>query len=397
MTYNILLCLVYLSSTVTLIIATTSCDQGTNCHLPECFCSTLTHPMDATDIPQMVYFGIDGDVNTLSAEYYDFLFGDGRSNPNGCPLSVTLFISHNGTDYGAVKKYYNRGFDIGVSMDGRSGTNTGRNILQKVENQRSNIINLAGVPRNKVSGWRSSNGKAANVTTQKQLFHLGYIYDMSLSYTRGHASDDDLWPYTLDNGWSTNSTCLSLCPQQAINGVWEVPINSMLLDKVPCVYADGCYRRFTNFNESYRYLMDNFRSHYNGNRAPFGINLHSARFIENFPQEALYRAIQDMLHYGDVYIVNIRQVIEWMKHPTTLSEIDGFRPWGCTSDGKHQKRHASNAITEAEQALIDILILVASVGIIFVMHLIIRRCCQGSKYKQYFRIGNQPTRENVLM
>ena len=39
----------------------TSCIQGQNCHLPDCFCPTFKHPdfPDVKDIPQMVYFGFD--------------------------------------------------------------------------------------------------------------------------------------------------------------------------------------------------------------------------------------------------------------------------------------------------------------------------------------------------
>lgn len=56
-----------------MILPATACTQGSDCLLPDCFCSTFDHPdfTDVKDIPQMVYFAFDDalnvDVSNLTA------------------------------------------------------------------------------------------------------------------------------------------------------------------------------------------------------------------------------------------------------------------------------------------------------------------------------------------
>ena len=45
---------------------------------------------------------------------------------------------------------------------------------------------------------------------------------------------------------------------------------------------------------------------------------------------ALAKFLDEILKMKDVYIVSPSQVIDWMKKPTPLSEINQFAPWQCT-------------------------------------------------------------------
>ncbi|OWF56511.1 hypothetical protein KP79_PYT25523 [Mizuhopecten yessoensis] len=75
--------------------------------------------------------------------------------------------------------------------------------------------------------------------------------------------------------------------------------------------------------------MDNFKRYYHGNRAPFGIHMHMGWFFQPFTREGMDRAIEDILKYGDAYIVIAKQVLDWMRNPTDISEIKHFKEWDC--------------------------------------------------------------------
>jgi hypothetical protein len=74
--------------------------------------ATVDHPMPKLDIPQMVYFAFDDDVNLKYSGYYFNLFGSNRNNPNNCPMTFTLFTINKGTDYSFVEYFYQQGHEI---------------------------------------------------------------------------------------------------------------------------------------------------------------------------------------------------------------------------------------------------------------------------------------------
>jgi len=41
--------------------------------------------------------------------------------------------------------------------------------------------------------------------------------------------------------------------------------------------------------------------------------------------------LQDVLSRGDVWMIGIKHVIEWIKAPTSLDDIENFAPWKCDS------------------------------------------------------------------
>ncbi|XP_060065183.1 chitin deacetylase 8-like [Ylistrum balloti] len=315
--------------------ADVSCQQGVNCHLPDCFCSTFEHSMDRNDIPQMVYFGFDGAVNEDVAKHYDFMFRRTRINPNGCPVGITLYISHLSTDYGVVKRYYNRGFELAVHSVNHRSITTDSKLQQEARDQRDNIAQFAAAPQDDIVGWRSPSLLTRGNAQFDILQHLNYTYDISMTYTRLGIGDPNPWPFTLDYGWPfQESLCTPSCPDKKHNGFWEVPVNAMILNDLPCAYADGCFRMPSSADDAYRYVMDNFQSHYHGNRAPFGISMHASWFYHPFTRDGLDQAIREMLSHRDVYIVTVQQVLEWMKNPVKLSDIRHFDAWSCSIKDK---------------------------------------------------------------
>lgn len=79
-----------------------SCNQKL-CQLPDCRCSTTDIPgnLRPEDIPQFVLLTFDDAVTVTNYPYYKVAF-DNRTNPNGCPIAATYFVSHEYTDYTLV-------------------------------------------------------------------------------------------------------------------------------------------------------------------------------------------------------------------------------------------------------------------------------------------------------
>ncbi|XP_060067645.1 uncharacterized protein LOC132547857 [Ylistrum balloti] len=307
------------------------CQQDKNCFLPNCFCSTFNHQMNPSDIPQIVYFGFDDAVNIGMAGHYDYLFlKDNITNPNGCPVSITLFVSDKYTDYSIVKRYHDVGFELGVHSVTHSHLNSGQKVRNEAEEQRDNLITKAGVSKEEVIGWRSPFLTTAGDQQIDALKQLGFKYDISLQYVKNKIDDDDVWPFTMDFGWPFKCNN-NRCPKQHHKGFWQVPLNALMDFKhqYGCSFVDGCRNVPSNEEETYKFIMDNFYSHYNGNRAPLGLNMHAAYFETSYKREGMRRAIRNMTQYEDVYIVNVKQMLEWMEKPTTISEIRTFDGFGC--------------------------------------------------------------------
>lgn len=60
----------------------------------------------------MVLITFDDAVNDLNKDYYEELFERGRTNPNGCNISATFYVSHEWTDYGQVQSLYADGHEM---------------------------------------------------------------------------------------------------------------------------------------------------------------------------------------------------------------------------------------------------------------------------------------------
>ena len=314
-------------------IETLKCQQEKNCILPDCFCATFNHPLinKTKNIPQMVYFGFDDALTPVVAPYYKKLFRSDRVNPNGCSIGMTLFVSHKYTSYADVKYFHDKGMEIASHSVNHRVTKTKNTLYREANQQRINLAKLGGIPISDIIGWRSPFLETAGDLQPEVLRSLGYQYDISLTITQYRMQDPNAWPFTADFGWPY-SCDVEPCLSKSHPGFWEIPVNSMVGFKgqYPCNYVDGCYSRPGNEEEAFKYLMDNFNKSYKGNRAPFGLNMHPSWFLLNkYNSKGMDRFIEEILNLPDVYIVTIKQVLEWMKSPTELSEIEHFTPWQC--------------------------------------------------------------------
>jgi hypothetical protein len=51
-------------------------------------------------------------VSDLNKNLYKDIFGAQRTNPNGCPIAATFYISHEWTDYSQVQNLHADGHEI---------------------------------------------------------------------------------------------------------------------------------------------------------------------------------------------------------------------------------------------------------------------------------------------
>ncbi|XP_033742092.1 uncharacterized protein LOC117328705 [Pecten maximus] len=349
---------------LTILPTTTSfCHQGVNCHLPDCFCQTFFHPLDRHTIPQMVYFGFDDGVREYIIPYLDQLFGETRKNPNGCPVSVSFYVSGDNTNYDVLRDFYHRGYELASHSVTHGHITNPKRLLEEAETQRDNIVtNVRGVTKNAVIGWRSPYLLTAGDAQMEVLKDLGYTYDISLTYAKASLDNLNPWPLTLDYGWPFK--CLiPPCVHNRHPGFWEVPVNAMrdYSNEDSCVYFDTCKNETDTSEETYEYIMNNFLSHYNGNKAPFGIHMHVGWFKNPENLEAMDKAIGQMMSYKAVYIVNVKQIIEWMKDPQNITQVEDFYPWSC-----NKQREESNMMTLSEVLLL-LFVIAALVLYVYIM------------------------------
>ena len=280
-------------------------------------------------IPQMVFFTFDDAVNPQVAAFYRELFDASRVNPNGCPIKMTLFISHSSTVYSLVREFYQKGMEIASHSVTHSNPNP-NTFLDEAKKQKQNLAKKAKIPENEIKGWRSPFLKPLGDTQPDVLKQLGYEYDATLTIIKSNSQDKAPVPFTLDYGWPYDCK-IQPCPKKEHKGFWEVPVISVkdYLDKYNCVYIDGCNIPPPSEELAYKFLWDNFENYYKTNRAPMGINMHASWFFYPDRKKAMSRFIKDILKLGDVYIVSVSQVIEWLRNPTPLSGIKEFGPWQC--------------------------------------------------------------------
>ncbi|XP_014662425.1 PREDICTED: uncharacterized protein LOC106805376 [Priapulus caudatus] len=259
---------------------------------------------------------------------------EARRNQNGCPIHGTFFVSHEYTDYSVVQSLYYEGHEIGAhSITKRIpstfwGRASAREWSDELADQRVIIGNLGLVYNADVVGVRAPYLQVGGEPQFEMMAANRFMYDASMTTLQ---MDPPLWPYTLDHG-TAHKCLIPPCPLASYSGLWEVPIISLYDNGRLCNQLDQCSSP-QNRDDALKLLTSNFDRHYNTNKAPMQIILRPRWFYKNhYNLEALQMFIEDMLtNKPDVYFVTIRQALEWIKDPTPVSQLSGFKPWQCTS------------------------------------------------------------------
>lgn len=305
----------------------TKCDNRI-CQLPDCKCGDTLTPagLDPKVIPQVVLLTFDDAVNDLNWEIYEELF-NGRSNPNGCPILATFYVSHEWTDYGQVQTLYSRGHEMAShSITHSFGEKFSKSQWFKEINGQREILNMyGGVKMNDVRGMRAPFLQVGGNKMFEMLYDANFTYDSSMPIFE---NSPPLWPYTLDYQLS-HECMITPCPTKSFPGVWEVGMTMWVdLRGGRCSMGDACSNP-ADEDGVYEMLMKNFNRHYKSNRAPFGLFYHSAWFNTAHHRRGFLRFLTTVNSMPDVFFVTNWQMLQWMRKPTPMSEITTFEPWQC--------------------------------------------------------------------
>lgn len=308
-----------------------------DCELPWCFCSkngtVIPGNLLPEETPQMVLIMLDGAVNQNNYPTYRRLFRN-RTNPNGCPVLGTFFLIHHYNNYRDIMALRHKGHEMAVSS-----ITDDRNLYLKNSSAWTNelvgmrrIMRLqADIGEDEVLGIRAPGLKPGHNSQYEVLIDYGFIWDSSIGVA---PLATPVWPYTLDyalpHKCKTNS-----CPTKQFPGVWEIPLNSHYIEGYEaghCPYLDQCV--FTNMDRKdiFKWLKEDFNRHYETNKAPYNLAMHTNWF--QTPEQR--NALSDFLDWtgdkDDVYFVTATQALLWMTDPVPLSQIKNYENWQCDTE-----------------------------------------------------------------
>ncbi|XP_015588162.1 uncharacterized protein LOC107264439 [Cephus cinctus] len=305
------------------------CNEAT-CKLPECKCSGTDSnskiPIDK--IPQIVLLTFDDAVNYLTYDYFqDALFD--LKNPDGCPIGVTHFLSHEYTDYTKVHDLWKRGHEIALHSVSHSAVyNYWRNIDVKTFSSEfgdmRKIVNyFAKIPSSELRGVRLPFLQTSGNVSFQAMKELGLLYDSSLPSI--HFVNPPLWPYSLDYQ-SIQDCVIEPCPTASFPGVWEIPMTVWEdQNNIPCSMVDSCLNIPETGSGVAQWMIQQFEKYYKGSRAPFPVFMHASWFSKNEEYFKAYKLfIKHLQSLPDVYLVNMNKAIEWIKNPKPLTAAKPF-------------------------------------------------------------------------
>lgn len=135
------------------------CDPN-HCKLPLCWCGGTIIPGDLPKrkTPQLVMITFDDSVHAGNEYYFKELFGKNRTNPNGCPIRGTFYVSHDWTDYSIVNKLFNEGHEIASHSINHlvPPANVNKSYWEdEISGQRDLLVKYGAIPLEEIKGMRA--------------------------------------------------------------------------------------------------------------------------------------------------------------------------------------------------------------------------------------------------
>ncbi|XP_064601174.1 chitin deacetylase 1-like [Liolophura sinensis] len=328
---------------VTLSSAAT-CEQGTNCNLPNCYCSDAGIPLDMNpnEVPQMVLVALDGNLDNQRDEHYNQLLPTSLRNPNGCRIGATMFVPGQSTEVDLVKKWHKRGIEIGLNSQLGTPkynywTSINRTSMKtEVLKPLQKFMKDAKILRQDIRGYRNPAFFAAGNVQYQVLEYEDFEYDASLRMSRRSIFETNSWPSTLDFTWP-HRCVMGKCPTNTYTGLWVIPSVTLFNGtqaghKSTSVYSYSTEFPATTEKEMSDFLWHNFNAFYVNDRTPFVLNINSVGFLSpggDAKLKGFQKFFREALSKPGVFFVSMHQAIEWMRKPTPLSKIGSFLPWSC--------------------------------------------------------------------
>ncbi|ENN82894.1 hypothetical protein YQE_00734, partial [Dendroctonus ponderosae] len=303
------------------------------CQLPYCFCSK-----DGTcqlsflkQTPQMILLTFDGAVNLQNYDHYKKVLNGKRTNPNGCPIKGTFYVSHEYSNYQMIQQLASEGNEIGtetISLQTGLQDKGYEEWVGEMIGMREILRHFANISKSEVVGMRAPFLKPGRNTQYKVLEEFGYIYDSSVGVP---ALPIPVWPYTLD--YKIPHECKSgTCPTKSFPGVWEVPLNAHFVEGFEgghCPYLDQCVLHNHDPDDVFQWLQEDFSKYYDQNRAPYMMAFHTNWFSIKELEKGLGKFLDWASNLPDVWFVTTTQALTWMTDPKGLKQLDNYEPWSC--------------------------------------------------------------------
>lgn len=307
------------------------CVQGQSCSLPNCRCreSGVPGQLRTDRIPQMILISVDGSLAESEYQQVKFLLQD-EINPNGCPSSMTYFVSLENTALERVWDLYQQGTEIGL-LGNFENAFTKQEAGANIRKSLNALERETGIPRWSIRGWRDTAHVPLGEIEMNILREHGFEYDSSLLVDLWqHQSTSRLgtYPFTLDFGWG--SLCTDpFCRSATQNGFWEIPV-PVAQDNTFCAISGACTTSTPSMADAFQSVLQTFRRHYFIDRSPMVLHLQASWLFKPAVLKILKDFMYTTLRLGDVYFLSLHQALQWTKHPTPLSEISMFEPWNYT-------------------------------------------------------------------
>jgi hypothetical protein len=296
------------------------------------------------ETPQLVFLSFDEAVNIDNYPLYQDLFYN-RKNPNNQSVTITVYASHDYTNYTMIHELWRRGHEIGLHS---ISTNSSQAYWQTLDeagwraelvDQREQMTRFARIPIQEIQGVRAPQLLVGGDPMYNVLEAAKFTYDCSRPTNAFRESG--LWPYT--NDYATIQDCqIPPCPEREHPGFWTVPMINLIGSedrKEPCSMVDQCIPLPMTADETYNLLNNNFQRHYTNHRAPFGVFIRhgwiNGTSGETDPsiqlrREGYVRFLDYLATLNDVYIVSVARGLEWVRNPVPLKDVPTYPAFQVT-------------------------------------------------------------------
>merc|ERR1719187_7801 len=290
----------------------------------------------------MILMTFDGAVNGQNFDkYQSVLQNPNFTNPNGCPIKATFFLSHDYADYQNVEELYSQGHEMAVgSVSRQAGLEdaTQDTWVGEMVSMREILGYFSNIQVEDILGQRAPHLKPGRNAQYEVLSDYGFYYDSSVNVP---PQPKPVWPYTLD--YQIPHECRAgTCPTRNFPGIWEFPMNSHYKNTEYeggfCPYLDQCVLTHLSAIEIFNWLKSDFQRHYQKNKAPYQMAMTANWFNTKEYIDGLELFMDYTMTLNDVYYVSMTQAIQWMQDPQTITGTQGFEPWKCNAASLPQLR-----------------------------------------------------------
>jgi len=323
------------------------CDD-TNCQLPGCQCYNSNNPggLETSDIPQFVLLSFNGPLTEKILESQEKII-EGIRTPKDCSIKITNFVTDTDTDFYELERAYVNNNEIANNLNvtpsssNDNNSSRGRAITPKMVNSLRNYVEeFTPLKKEDIIGFRFKGNEKLKSNIYHDICELEYLYDSSFSTS----PLTNIWPFTLDYGFP-----IEINPKLTVSGVypglWEIPIYELLnLNDTPFSISDS-NNDFDDDDHLLKILQYNFLNfHYDLKRIPYTLSLSEEWLDQEKKIETLNKFLKWIVSEtgNNTYFITYSQLIEWMKNPVGLSNINSSNLFQCEDNNNNRKMSCDN-------------------------------------------------------